>query len=584
MRDRLPGHLGVRRRRSCARWPTRRTARRSSSPGPTGRAAAGAGSPPRRSPTPPASSGIELDQPESVNDEAARARIAAAAPEAVVRVRVRGADQGAAALRLPDAQRPSVAAAALARRGAGRARDHGRRRADRGLDHAPDRGPGQRAGVPAGATSRSRPTTPTARWPRGWRRSAAELLVEALDELARAVPRAGRGAASPTPRRSPPRTGGSIPTRPAAELERVVRALHPHIGAAGRARRRRAARRLGGARAPARAGDPAAGELVARRRRCRSLGCADGALELIVVQPPGERAMAGEDYLRGRGAERVDARPDSRASRRRGSAPTRSCAACSSTAPTPTARCTPRRAGSSRASARWRWRSPTAPCSAGRRSTTCSPRCRAGRLERLDPPVLAALRSGLLQMLFLDGVADHAAVNETVELVKRDGRGGARPGQRRPAPRHPRGPRRSLAALGRRTPEHGGGRCTRSPRGWPSCGGASSGAERARALLAAINRAGRVGAARQHAGGRPRTTVAAAAAASPSRPAPGLPEALVLEGAVRRLRLAAVGARGDHAPVAGVDARGPGAGPAARASGCSTCAPPPGPRRPIWPR
>jgi methionyl-tRNA formyltransferase len=30
------------------------------------------------------------------------------------------------------------------------------------------------------------------------------------------------------------------------------------------------------------------------------LGCADGALELLTVQPPGRRAMSGEDYLRGR--------------------------------------------------------------------------------------------------------------------------------------------------------------------------------------------------------------------------------------------------------------------------------------------
>ena len=33
-----------------------------------------------------------------------------------------------------------------------------------------------------------------------------------------------------------------------------------------------------------------------------------------------------------------------------------------------------------------------------------------------------ALRLGLLQLLFLDGVADHAAVSESVELAK--GRGG----------------------------------------------------------------------------------------------------------------------------------------------------------------
>jgi 16S rRNA (cytosine967-C5)-methyltransferase len=42
-------------------------------------------------------------------------------------------------------------------------------------------------------------------------------------------------------------------------------------------------------------------------------------------------------------------------------------------------------------------------------------------LDRLDPPVLAALRLGLFQLLFLDGVADHAAVNESVELAKPSG-------------------------------------------------------------------------------------------------------------------------------------------------------------------
>jgi 16S rRNA (cytosine967-C5)-methyltransferase len=46
-------------------------------------------------------------------------------------------------------------------------------------------------------------------------------------------------------------------------------------------------------------------------------------------------------------------------------------------------------------------------------------------LQRLDAPVLAAIRLGLFQILFLGGVADHAAVNESVELVKRQRRGGA---------------------------------------------------------------------------------------------------------------------------------------------------------------
>jgi 16S rRNA (cytosine967-C5)-methyltransferase len=41
-------------------------------------------------------------------------------------------------------------------------------------------------------------------------------------------------------------------------------------------------------------------------------------------------------------------------------------------------------------------------------------------VERLDPPLRAALRLGLFQLVYLDGIAAHAAVGESVELVKRD--------------------------------------------------------------------------------------------------------------------------------------------------------------------
>ena len=44
-------------------------------------------------------------------------------------------------------------------------------------------------------------------------------------------------------------------------------------------------------------------------------------------------------------------------------------------------------------------------------------------VAELDPPTLAALRLGLYQLVFLDGVAAHAAVAESVELAK-GGRGG----------------------------------------------------------------------------------------------------------------------------------------------------------------
>jgi 16S rRNA (cytosine967-C5)-methyltransferase len=43
-------------------------------------------------------------------------------------------------------------------------------------------------------------------------------------------------------------------------------------------------------------------------------------------------------------------------------------------------------------------------------------------VAKLDPPVRDALRLGLFQLLFLDGVADHAAVSESVDLAGR-GRG-----------------------------------------------------------------------------------------------------------------------------------------------------------------
>ncbi len=46
----------------------------------------------------------------------------------------------------------------------------------------------------------------------------------------------------------------------------------------------------------------------------------------------------------------------------------------------------------------------------------------AGRpTRRLDPPVLAALRLGLYELLFADGTPDHAAVDQAVELAKRAG-------------------------------------------------------------------------------------------------------------------------------------------------------------------
>lgn len=47
------------------------------------------------------------------------------------------------------------------------------------------------------------------------------------------------------------------------------------------------------------------------------------------------------------------------------------------------------------------------------------------RIAELEPAVLATLRMGLFQLLYLDAVPAHAAVDDSVELAKRASRGGA---------------------------------------------------------------------------------------------------------------------------------------------------------------
>jgi len=88
------------------------------------------------------------------------------------------------------------------------------------------------------------------------------------------------------------------PSRPASELERVVRALHPHIGA-------RAAlpdgEMLTVHAAAVRDEGPPPGRLAAEGGRLL-LGCANGALELRIVQPAGGRPMEAAAYLRGHAA------------------------------------------------------------------------------------------------------------------------------------------------------------------------------------------------------------------------------------------------------------------------------------------
>jgi len=88
------------------------------------------------------------------------------------------------------------------------------------------------------------------------------------------------------------------PARPALELERVVRALHPHIGARVPLAD---GSMLGVQRAALLDGESGEGRGLLARDGRLLLDCDPGTLELLVVQPPGRRPMDGADYLRGHG-------------------------------------------------------------------------------------------------------------------------------------------------------------------------------------------------------------------------------------------------------------------------------------------
>src|SRR5579884_562873 len=148
-----------------------------------------------------------------------------------------------------------------------------------------------------------------------------------------------------------------------------------------------------------------------------------------------------------------------------------------------------------------------------------------GRLAELEPPVLAALRMGMFQLLYLQGIPDHAAVGESVELAKRRSPGGARlvNAVLRRAAREGKG---LLGALHDDDPE-GAAVLHSVPRWLAEMWWSELGASRARSLLRSINlpaeSALRVNLLV--------STVAQVSAALPvaHRPAPGLPEGLLLE-------------------------------------------------------
>jgi len=85
------------------------------------------------------------------------------------------------------------------------------------------------------------------------------------------------------------------PAATAAELERVVRALTPHIGAFLELE---GGERLGVSRARAVEDGPAPGVIEVRDGRL-VLGSSEGGLSLELVQPPGKKPMSTADFLRG---------------------------------------------------------------------------------------------------------------------------------------------------------------------------------------------------------------------------------------------------------------------------------------------
>jgi methionyl-tRNA formyltransferase len=242
--------------------------------------------------------GIELDQPQSVNDAQAHARIAAAAPEAVI-VCAFGALikepllSDYAMLNVHPSLLPRWRGAAPIERAimAGDERTGvSIMRVTAGLDAGPVCLSGQEAigaqdtyGTLAGRLQEL----------------GGELLVRALDEWVGGIRFTEQDESQAT---YAEKIGGDDRLldglRSADELARVVRALAPHIGAGvvlpdGA--------RLGVWEATARSqrhGDPAPGEL-SLAGPLPVLGCSPGTLELNRVQPAGRRAMAADAFLRG---------------------------------------------------------------------------------------------------------------------------------------------------------------------------------------------------------------------------------------------------------------------------------------------
>jgi 16S rRNA (cytosine967-C5)-methyltransferase len=147
-------------------------------------------------------------------------------------------------------------------------------------------------------------------------------------------------------------------------------------------------------------------------------------------------------------------------------------------------------------------------------------------LDELDPPVLAALRLGLFQILLLAGVADHAAVNESVELAKA-ARGGGFKLVNAVLRRATRDGAAILEALDDETPERAA--ILHSVPEWLArLWWTELGPEQARALLARMNEPPESALRANGLVATPEEVLAGLAV--PARRVPDIPEALVLEG------------------------------------------------------
>lgn len=153
----------------------------------------------------------------------------------------------------------------------------------------------------------------------------------------------------------------------------------------------------------------------------------------------------------------------------------------------------------------------------------------------LDPPVLAALRLGLYELLFADATPDHAAVDQAVELVKGAGAAHAA-GLVNAVLRRATREREALSAalLGDDSTPAKAAVAHSAPPWLAEMWWAELGAEAARSLLAACNEPGEV-AMRARPGERDARIAKLGAAGVDARPAQGswplaAPETIVIEG------------------------------------------------------